>query len=303
MAFDLFKKVTEKLQKESNNPSGDFPEFAVPKDIRSFLGQLGILKNIPIYYLIPDEKYLPQTIENEGGVLKLFWLDKEWIECLFDGALSLGGGEDRQFLLSKAMAGNYVAEVYYEETKERIKKQLKGSYSPSEFKTQFDARIKRKNITFFKNGAPKPTVAQNNWCYTGFLIRSTLISAWVGIEVIAKGYDKLNKKDTPARSLQVIRLERLSSDTLFCLCEGIIQQVEIVQPPEAFHFGVKKDSGFYQVNNTEVKFRKKAGVINVKELQSSLGVTDSANFAKVMAIKSLKVDIDINWFAPLQSVD
>jgi len=295
MAFDLFKKVEETLQKESDNPSGVLPELTIPKDIRNFLGQLGILKNIPIYYLIPDEKYLPQTIENEGGVLKLFWMDKEWIECLLDGALSFGDDEDRQFLLAKAMAGNYVAEVYYDETKERIKKQLKGSYSPSEFKTQFDARIKRKHIKFFDNGEPEPTIAQNNWCYTGFLMRSTLISSWIGVEVIAKGNDP-NVANAPLRPLQVIRLERLSSDTLFCLCEGIIRQVEIVQPPEAFHFGVsEKDSGPYEVNDKVVDFRTTSGVININKLQSDLGSKNSGNFAKAMASKPLKVFMDIEW--------
>lgn len=292
MDFDLFKKVTDLLNDTNIDQSVGMPD--VPKDVRTFLGQLGILQNIPIHYLIPDEKYLPQTTENEGGILRLFWLDKEWIECLMDGALSIGEDEDRQLLLNKGMAGNYVAEVYYNETKEQIKRQLKGSYNPDEFATQLSTRLERKQIKFLSDGQPEPTEAQNNWRYTGFLMRSTLISAWVGVEVIAKGAD-LDKKDAELRPLQVIRLERLSDDTLFVMCEGIIRQVEIIQPPEAFHFGVSEKDSSYKVKNTEIQFRSTSGVINVNQLQTSLSVADSANFAKTMASKPLKVYIDIEW--------
>ena len=83
MAFDIFNLVNTRL-KESQNE--DLPD--VPDEVRSFLGNLGMLNGIPLYYLIPDEKYLPMATAKlnnvvvEQGAFKFFWLDKEWIEAI-----------------------------------------------------------------------------------------------------------------------------------------------------------------------------------------------------------------------------
>ena len=137
MAFDLYKEVTKKLT--STNFKPETPD--VPKEIRNYLGELGTLQHIPYHYLIPDERYLHLKEGNDGGIIKLFWLDTAWLECLMDGALSIGTEEDRELLLAKAMAGNYTAEVFYEESKNQIKQQLKGLYAPAEFDDKMQQRL------------------------------------------------------------------------------------------------------------------------------------------------------------------
>lgn len=287
MAFDLFKEVNTQLSNTSINQSADMPD--IPQEVRAFLGNLGLLKGIPVHYLIPNEYYLPKTliVSNgepiEQGSLKLFWLDKEWIECLIDGALSIGGPEYRDLLLTKAMAGNYAAEVFYEETKEQIKKQLTGVYNSQDFANELNSRLKRKNITILE-GKPMPTVAQSNWCYTGFFMRSVLIASWVGVEVVAKGKDpNVTGTNNAVRPLQVVRLERVADDTIFCVCEGIISEIDVIQPPETVHFGITPPAA--------IAGRAK-GVMDIKNMG---GKTTAANFAKTSIAKPLTVHLNINW--------
>ena len=298
MAFNLFDLVIKRLQDPALQDGPDVPDV-----VRSFLGNLGLLNDVPIYYLIPDERYLPmQTapINNrpvEQGAFKFFWLDKEWIECLMDGALSIGGDDDRELLLTKAMGGNYVAEVYLQEKKDRLTKQLYGSYPPDEFKQQYDTRIQK----YLNNGQPEPTRAQNNWCYTGFLMRSSLISSWPGVEVVAQGNDPDDdgQPSGPPRPLQLVRMDMIAPDTLFCICEGIISNVEIKQPAEALHFAIDDQ---YQVNGVKVDVSQpdsmcSGGVIDVLKLAAGLGATNSAQWAQQMVAKPLKFMVNISWKA------
>jgi hypothetical protein len=296
MAFDLFDLIIKRLQDPDMQDGPD-----IPADVRSFLGKLGMLNDVPIYYIIPDERYLPmQTSPINGrpveqGAFKFFWLDKEWIECLMDGALSIGGDDDRELVLTKAMGGNYVAEVYLQEKKNRLTKQLYGAYPPEEFKKQYDTRIQK----YLNNGQPDPTRAQNNWCYTGFLMRSSLISGWPGVEVIAQGNDP-NEEGQPSgqlRPLQLMRMDLIAPDTLFCICEGIISNVEIKQPAEALHFGMDDN---YMVNGTKVNISApdnmcSGGVIDVLKLSSDLHTKNSAQLAEQMVAKPLKFIVNISW--------
>jgi hypothetical protein len=290
---DLFELVNEKLNDWEAQKDGGIPEPDVPEEVRSFLGNLGMLNGIPIYYLIPDVRYLAMRTAKinghdiEQGAFKFFWLDKEWIECLMDGALSIGNDDERSLILTKAMSGNYVAEVYLRNKTDRLKKQLSNAYTPEEFETEFDKRRQR----YLNNGKPEPTRAQNNWCYTGFLMRSELISAWPGIEVLAKGKDPNDTKipDNPERVLQLVRMERIAADTLFCICEGIISQVEIKQPHEVLHFGLTMS------NKDVTDPERSAGVIDISKLSKDLKVTDSASFAQNMMTQPYRFIIKITW--------
>ncbi|MGV3588906.1 MAG: hypothetical protein ACO1OF_18010 [Adhaeribacter sp.] len=314
MAFDLFEGVTAQLNRTDRDVFQDMPE--IPQAVRLFLGQISLLQGIPLHYLIPDEKFIPKTTvttsvsgdetEIEKGSIRLFMLDKEWIECLLDGALSIGNVSDREILLAKAMAGNYAAEVFYTDTKEKIKKQLYGLYTPSDYETILNQKLADKHIQLFDNGQPKPTESQNNWRYSGFIMRSAIIAQWVGVQVVAagRGSDENGNKLETITPLQVVRFERLAPDTIFCICEGIITNIEITQPAETIHFGVSEDSsGKYKVQNNPIPFKNTAGVIDIEALQGllpgrasgKLPFNDSANFANNMLSKPLKVKMNFNW--------
>ena len=56
----------------------------LPNNLMSWLDDLRILKGVPFNYLVPDERMLPQES------IRFFQLDEFWIECLLDGAFSIG---------------------------------------------------------------------------------------------------------------------------------------------------------------------------------------------------------------------
>jgi hypothetical protein len=65
---------------------------------------------------------------------------------------------------------------------------------------------------------------------TGFLLRSDLVSGWPGLEVTAYGA-------TGADPLTILRFERLAPTILICLFDGVVDHVDIHEPPEGLHFG------------------------------------------------------------------
>lgn len=56
----------------------------IPKAIASWFQDLELLKGIPFNYLVPDERLLPDES------IRFFWVDSYWVDCLQDGAFSIG---------------------------------------------------------------------------------------------------------------------------------------------------------------------------------------------------------------------
>ncbi|MBC6423640.1 MAG: hypothetical protein GDA38_20580 [Hormoscilla sp. SP12CHS1] len=56
----------------------------IPSDISTWFRDLSLFKGVPFGYLVPDERMLP--IES----IRFFWVDRYWVECLLDGAFSIG---------------------------------------------------------------------------------------------------------------------------------------------------------------------------------------------------------------------
>jgi hypothetical protein len=56
----------------------------LPKEVAGWFKSLSLLKGVPFNYLVPDERLLP--VES----IRFFQLDWLWIECLLDGAFSIG---------------------------------------------------------------------------------------------------------------------------------------------------------------------------------------------------------------------
>ncbi|HMK25418.1 MAG TPA: hypothetical protein VK483_05250 [Chitinophagaceae bacterium] len=315
--YDLFKALDDKTREPGFNKRDHEPD--IPNEVKTFLGQLSLLKDVPYYYLVPGEKYLPKYKKDSGtgqnepeecGALKFFWLDPVWVQCLLNGAVSVCEPADMLLLLSKAMEGNYAAEVFRMELIERFKKQLFGSYKPGEIEGEIIKRMKEKGMNVINLTDPAvPTNAQSNWRYTGFLFRSGLVSGWKGLEVQAWGIDSIDDK-TPKRLLNLVRMETIAPDTLFCLCEGIITEVTITQPSENLHFGVggDYDTGKFTVqkdNKTiDIPMRgdKKRRVLNINDgnglvsmLKTPANKFTSAEFAIEMLSKPIKDTIELYW--------
>lgn len=79
-----------KLAQTANAP-------ALPKKIVDWLDDLALLKQVPFHYLAPDEQLLPPES------LRFFVIDAFWIECLRDGAFSVGRVSAREQERDKAL--------------------------------------------------------------------------------------------------------------------------------------------------------------------------------------------------------
>jgi hypothetical protein len=57
---------------------------AIPAEVSDWFRRRSLLEGVPFNYLVPDERLLP--LES----IRFFWLDWLWVECLLDGAFSIG---------------------------------------------------------------------------------------------------------------------------------------------------------------------------------------------------------------------
>jgi hypothetical protein len=283
--LNLFDTVSKRLAEEKSEAF--MP--AIPDEVTTFLGKLSMLDGVPIHNIIPHESYLPiksfidgQTRVEQGG-FKFFYIDPEWIAALLNGALSIADDND-ELLLQEAMLGKYAARVYYNETKEKIKRQIAGLYTPDEFEAQLTARLKQKGLD-----SPAPTIAQQNWNYTGFFIRSAIIENWTGVQIIAKG----TYGSGEAIPRRVVKTEKIARDTIFCICEGTITEIEITQPPEAIHFDKDMLPGItLRSGNTGVLDINKLVASKANLLEGNLNT--SAAFAMQALSKPAKATLTIN---------
>lgn len=307
-SFNLFDMVNDQLNSTTADPAAHMPPL--PEDVGEFLGKLSMLQGVPVHYLIPNERFLQlteveinvdrhnkivadhlvagradvQKITVERGALKLFYIDPEWVQCLLNGALSIADDDDVK-LLTKAMEGNFAALVHYNEVKDQVKKQINGRYTPAEYENELKERLKQRNLVY---GNPSPTDAQKNWSYTGFIIRSSVISTWTSVEIIAKG--TIGKETDKA--LRVVRLDKLANNTVLCICEGVITEVEITQPAETIYLDTTQlQMGHVpQRNNGVLDITK---IINPTPHLLNSKMADSATLTNTLLSKPLKTKLTI----------
>lgn len=58
--------------------------ISIPEAIADWFKKLELLQGLPFNYLIPDERLLP------AESIRFFWVDSVWVDCLQDGAFSVG---------------------------------------------------------------------------------------------------------------------------------------------------------------------------------------------------------------------
>jgi len=158
----------------------------------------------------------------------------------------------------------------------------------------------------------RPTPAQSTWQFTGFILRSAIVSGWRGLEINAYAEQGDASDQTP---LPILRLDRLADDTMLCIVEGIMKQLVITQPPESMHFGVEmksespisykkqipsvSDNGKtkFEVDPVPLRGESALRVIEVKTLvermEEKLGELDSAKFAVEMVERPVKYTISM----------
>lgn len=189
---------------------GTVEENAGFEQMRRELAGLALLYDIPFSYLVPAEEMLKQE------ELRFFHLDRNWIRALLDGAFGIG----RHMGLDVTHDRKYLEDVY---------------------DTALAASMNVRSLMQNREAEPMRNallLAKEKRC-TGFLLRSALVRGWRGLEFQA--YGDLEGKET----LKALRLETLSEDVLLGIYRGVIARLDIMQPPEGFHFGFNGTDGRY----------------------------------------------------------
>lgn len=186
----------------------------LPEELADWLGRLSLLDAVPLWYLVPDARMLPEN------AMRFFQVDPNWINCLIAGALSIGG------MTSGPAAIDFAAAI-------------KGQVGEA-------ARTTRRRMLQAKTGKAKAanadivtdaTVPVALHTMSGFLFNSPIVAQFPRMRVSAT--------DTGGSPLPLLRFERLTSSLLLALFEGTIANVTFSQPPEGVFFGLTYNDGTY----------------------------------------------------------
>jgi len=186
-------------------------EPQLPDEITGWLSRLMILSGVPINYLVPDEGMLPPES------IRFFCVDMNWIDALVDGAFSIGriaaphddGTHAASMNLDRALFGPVRAQA-----------------------AAAASRVRARKVGVAAAATALQTV-------TGFLLRSSVVTAYKGIGVNA--YPIHETPDDPKpRLLTLLRCEVLGpgADTLLCLVDGDAYRADVHEAPEHLHYGL-----------------------------------------------------------------
>ena len=189
---DLHSDVVTQLSKAQ---SGEHPPPVLPDNLKNWLAQLTLLYGVPIEYMVPDIRLLP--IES----IRFFYLDRNWLDRLVDGAMSVG-------VLSSSEA----------------------VFNLTFFKNIYD-QIDQAQVTLRSSlrGVSPAGSGEAGGPITGLIFRSQVVADFPGMEINATQGGKM---------LQILRMDTLSSNTLLCLFAGVPDKVEFIQPGEGLHCGL-----------------------------------------------------------------
>lgn len=235
---ELHRTAFDKLKERPPEPGDE--EVAVADELVEWLARAVLLYPVPFQYLVPHPALLPPES------VRFFHLDDNWVDALVDGALAAAvRGRDDEGLAARADVQAALSKLVYQH---RLR--LRGQspeWNPSE--RYMDV--------------PK----------SGFLLRSTVVTDWPGIEVTAET-DAPPSATLPA----ILRLDQIADGVLFCLARGSIRRIAFREPREGLTFGVDSD-GNVETHSPAVKFKvrpdlmragARPGVADVAALRAKL---------------------------------
>jgi hypothetical protein len=247
-------------------------------EVTAWLGRLVILYGIPFHYLIPEEKMLP------GESIRFFYVDPIWIQCLVQGACSIGANGYGDTLIDRTL-------------NETVQPNQPAGDTQASPTNQRAAGVRDRLRVQYEDAALPAESAALDWPLTGFLLRSSVVQGWRGLEIMAykalhdaertsfdtTGLTEEQKakfvKDGVA-PLKALRIEQLSRDVMLGIFNGIIAQLIIRQPQEGLHFGLEVDD--------------LAGSAPVKSVSYSKTLRDLGNKRDGNAGQTLSATIDLS---------
>ncbi|MFG2099749.1 hypothetical protein ACGFJ5_04035 [Micromonospora echinaurantiaca] len=206
----------------------------LPPYVEHLLARWSLLHDLPFRYLVPDARLLPPES------IRFFRLDTGWLERLRAGALAVGGDGSRERAGTRTVLPRVTAAVTEQLPLVREVQRTRMSI-PVAADLLAEARA-----------AGELTAAAGEVPVTGFLLRSSLVSGWPGMEVRAWTSDDQAvvrpgvDPDELARSrpdlvVELLRLERLSPSVLVALFRGAPRLVWLEEPPQSVQFGLEAD--------------------------------------------------------------
>jgi hypothetical protein len=177
--------------------------------------------------------------------IRFFFVDPIWIQCLVQGACSIG-------------ANGYGDSVVDKTLNEIVQPNQPGSDTQASPTNQKAAGVRDRLRSQYEDIALPGESPSLDWPLTGFLLRSSVVEGWRGLEIMAyKALRDEEKKKFDAGGLTeeqkakfakdgvvplpALRIEQLSRDVMLGLFNGIIAQLIIRQPQEGLHFGLTVD--------------------------------------------------------------
>lgn len=244
-----------------------FPENPpeIPATVQNWLGQALLLYGVPFQYLVPAEAMLPQES------IRFFYLNPEWINCLLQGACSVGRTSEADELADQ------ILRVRFFDVSQELAAKLR-----------FDAK---KQADSRRGGQPEQgNTPALGWPLSGYLMRSEAVETWIGLESTG-----MSEKNQP---LQILRMDRLAPDILLCIYNGFVVDIEVKQPPEAVHFGAAIEVTDKKTHYQKIKLRKVRGDTAALgddiQLRESIEIQLHSEKTRVVAVTKLAAAIRSN---------
>ena len=213
----------------------------------TWLSRLRLLEGVPFPYIVPSEGMLP----NES--IRFFHVDRNWLDALVDGALSVGIIDSRG-----ALAATDVEKR--EELYQKLMNELNEREITANTYRRSIAAYNKVDGSLFENARGLKMVDkitamgqifsgikyEMGGSVTGFLLRSSIVRDYPGIEISAYHAPQFVKNDRKKAYdkeyiLETLRQVRLSESIMLCLFNGIPSHLRIKEPGEGIRLGVDYD--------------------------------------------------------------
>lgn len=164
------------------------------KIVSEWLMPLRLLHSVPFRYLVPAANLLPPES------LRFFYIDENWLDALTDGALSLGTSSSS-------------TQWFMQSNRGALRRTLQTMTA--------DYRKKRNDVV------PSTASMNENGPMCGFLLRSSLLDKFPGLEVDCLAAESENMK------MEVVRMDMIDSGLLLVIVLGKPTQIRFKLPREA----------------------------------------------------------------------
>jgi hypothetical protein len=265
--------ATPSFQQLLRNLSGWDPDkksFSDPRlqQICEWLASLVLLEGIPFKNLVPASNMLP------NGSIRFFYTDPNITKVLIDGAMSVAGQTSRDTLYYAIMRDVILDAV-----------------------SVLIHQVRQKTL-----GIPVTLSKSQHQDISGFLLRSSAVSGWPGLEVKAfKEIDNSGPLPEGKGQINLLRMQRLAADVLLVLFPETPAWIEIDEPKEGLAFGVLDGVGSYAIltaSRAAITFT----IATSKDLtssfaaQSKITVTESLGNDGTYTVKSTAFNQAANTF-------